>query len=135
MENEVKIEAEEEEAEAEPVVEKSTSNLPLIIALVSLVIWFGFQTLQLARERTNFTFVKANQETALQESQKVQTQFQTTLTKLSELANQGHAGAKLVVDQLQRQGLSFGPGPASDIKSELKTETKAEAKPEAKAMK
>jgi hypothetical protein len=62
----------------------------------------------------------------------VQSQFQATLAKLSELANRGHAGAKMVVDQLQRQGLSFGPGPAPEMKSEFKTDTKSETKSEPK---
>ena len=91
-----------------PLVPKADWNLPLIITLSSLVIWFGFQTFQQLRERSNLTFLKANQETALQESQKVQTQFQGILTKLSELANKGHAGARMVLEQLQRQGLSVG---------------------------
>jgi hypothetical protein len=131
VENEVQTETEDETVE-EAAEEKSSLNLPLLITLVSLLIWFGFQTLQLARERSNMTFLKANQETAIQESQKVQAQFQSTLGKLAELANRGHAGAKLIVEQLQRQGLSFGPGPAPEMKSELKTETKPEPKPDSK---
>jgi hypothetical protein len=131
VENEVQTETEDETVE-EAAEEKSSLNLPLLITLVSLLIWFGFQTLQLARERSNMTFLKANQETAIQESQKVQAQFQSTLGKLAELANRGHAGAKLIVEQLQRQGLSFGPGPAPEMKSELKTETKPEPKAEPK---
>ena len=135
MENEVQTEPEDETVAEEVAVDNPPSNLPLIITLVSLLIWFGFQTLQFARERSNMTFLKANQETALQESQKVQTQFQAILAKLSELANRGHTGAKLVVDQLQRQGLSFRPEPRPEIKTELKTETKSETKPEVKAIK
>ena len=135
MENEVQIEPAVEDVPEPAPAEKPASNLPLIIILLSLIIWFGFQTLQLARERTNLTFIKANQEIAIQESQKVQTQFQAVLAKLSELANQGHAGAKLIVDQLQRQGLSFRPEARPEIKTELKTETKSETKPEVKAIK
>jgi hypothetical protein len=133
VENEVQTETEDETVE-EAAEEESSLNLPLLITLVSLLIWFGFQTLQLARERSNMTFLKANQENAIQESQKVQAQFQSTLGKLAELANRGHAGAKLIVEQLQRQGLSFGPGPgpAPEMKSELKTETKPEPKAEPK---
>jgi hypothetical protein len=134
VENEVQIEEVETIPEPAPA-EKSASNLPLIITLLALVIWFGFQTLQLARERSNLILVKANQETALQESQKVQMQFQGILAKLSELASQGHAGAKLIVDQLQRQGLSFKAEAKPAIKQELKTETKSETKPEAKSIK
>jgi len=124
------METEEEVVEEELAEEPSASNLPLLIALVALLIWFGFQTLQLARERSNMTFLKTNQETAIQESQKVQAQFQTTLGKLAELASKGHAGAKLIVDQLQRQGLSFGPGPGPEMKSEARSETQPASKAE-----
>jgi len=137
VENEVQTETEEEVMEEQPAEEPSILNVPLLITLVALIIWFGFQTLQLAKERSNMTFLKANQETAIQESQKVQAQFQGTLGKLAELANKGHAGAKLIVEQLQRQGLSFGPGPGPEMKSEATTEpqpeSKAEAKPESKS--
>ncbi|HUK41279.1 MAG TPA: hypothetical protein VLX11_09555 [Candidatus Acidoferrales bacterium] len=132
MENEVQTETEEEVVEEESAEEPSASNIPLLITLAALLIWFGFQTLQLAKERSNMTFLKANQETPIQESQKVQAQFQNTLGKLSELANKGHAGAKLIVEQLQRQGLSFGPGPGPEMKSEATTETQPESKAEAK---
>jgi len=125
VEEETHVEPEFETAPEAIPAEKASSNLPLIITLLSLIIWFGFQTLQLARERSNLTFVKANQESPIQESQKVQTQFQSVLAKLSELANQGHAGAKMVVDSLQRQGLSFKAEAKPDIKKEIKPETKA----------
>jgi hypothetical protein len=133
---ETQIEPEFETApEAEIVaVQHSDLNLPFVITIVSLLVWFGFQTFQLMRERSNLTFVKANQDSAIQESQKVQTQFQSIITKTSELANQGHAGARMVMDQLQRQGLALAP----ESKPESKPETKPEAKsitPDAKSIK
>ena len=127
MVEETQIEPEFETAPEATPVEKFGANLPLIITLVSLLAWFGFQTFQLLRERTNLTFVKTNQESAIQESQKVQTQFQSIITKTAELANQGHPGARLVMEQLQRQGLSLG--------SESKPESKPGIKPEAKSIK
>ena len=53
--------------------------------------------------------VKANQEAAIQEAQKIQAQFKTLITKTSDLAEQGHAGAKMVMEGLQSQGLSVAP--------------------------
>lgn len=110
--------------------ESSQSNLPLIVLLAAVTIYFGFQTLQLLSERGNLGLVKGNQETAMQEAQKVQTQFKTLVTKTGQLANQGHAGAKMVMEELQKRGVGVAP---EGMPPEAKTPaTKAPAKSEAK---
>ena len=55
--------------------------------------------------------MKTSQENALQEAQKIQSQFRTLVTKTGELAEKGHAGAKMVMEGLQRQGMGMA-GPA-----------------------
>jgi hypothetical protein len=84
------------------------SNLPFAITLAALLLYFGFQMLQLMAQRSEFSAVKSSQEAALQAAQRVEEQFKSTMTKLDELAKQGHAGAKMVLDGLQ----SAGGGPA-----------------------
>lgn len=101
----------------------SPSTLPFTITLVTLLLFFGFQTLQLIIERSNLAMVKSNQDSALQEAQKVQEQFKTLVTKTNQLAEQGHAGARMVMEGLQRQGLGAPPQPES------KAPSKAETKP------
>ena len=91
-----------------PPVERG-ANLPLTILLIALVLWFGFQTLQLASERANLNEARAHQEAAMQEAQKLRTQFESLVTKLSELGNKGHAGARLVMDELQKRGIAAQP--------------------------
>src|ERR671910_512496 len=91
-----------------PPVERG-ANLPLTILLIALVLWFGFQTLQLASERANLNEARAHQEAAMQEAQKLRTQFESLINKLSDLANKGHAGAKLVMDELQKRGVTAQP--------------------------
>jgi hypothetical protein len=112
-------EGEGESATAEPE-NKPASNLPLIITLIALLIYFSFQSLSLLTERGNLTMVKSNQDAALQEAQKVQSQFKTLVTKTSELADQGHAGAKLIMEGLQKQGVGFAPESAAPPKPETK---------------
>ena len=85
------------------------ANLPLTIVLVALVLWFGFQTVQLASERTNLGEARGHQEAAMQEAQKLRTQFESLISKTSELANKGHAGAKLVMEELQKRGMGAQP--------------------------
>jgi hypothetical protein len=88
-----------------PPVERG-ANLPLTILLIALVLWFSFQTLQLASERANLGEARGHQEAAMQEAQKLRTQFESLISKTSELANKGHAGAKLVMDELQKRGMA-----------------------------
>jgi len=91
-----------------PRVERG-ANLPLTILLIALVLWFGFQTLQLASERANLGEARGHQEAAMQEAQKLRTQFESLISKTSELANKGHAGAKLVMEELQKRGMAAQP--------------------------
>ena len=78
-----------------------------------MILWFGFQSVQLAQERSHLSLVKINQDSAVLESEKIRTQFQTIMEKTSELANQGHGGAKMVMDELQRRGFALAPEPNS----------------------
>ena len=114
----------------EPVEDRETaiavtpaSNLPFIITLVALLLYFGFQTVQLIVERGNLSMMKSSQDSALQEAQKVQEQFKNLVSKTSQLADQGHAGARMVMEGLQRQG--FGASPAPESKAPSKAETKS----------
>jgi len=83
-----------------------------------MVLWFGFQSVQLAQERSHLSLVKINQDSAVLESEKIRTQFQTIMEKTSELANQGHGGAKMVMDELQRRGFAIAPESNSLDKAE-----------------
>ena len=108
-------------AVAQPVL-----TLPFIITLVALTIYFAFQTLQLSIERNNLGLVKANQDAAIQEAQKVQTQFKTLVSKTGVLAAQGHAGARMVMEELQKRGLGAAP---EAIMPETKAPPKSDTKP------
>ncbi len=120
------LEEEETVEEEEPVQEKAGgSSIALTLTLVALILWFGFQAFQLVRDRSSLQVVKANQETAMQESEKIRTQFQNLMTKTAELASQGHAGAKMVIDELQKRGVGVG---APEEKPAEKPDTKAKTK-------
>jgi len=93
----------------EPVT--TPSILPMVITLVALLTYFGFQTFSLLGERENLRHVKSSQENALLEAQKIQAQFRTLVTKTGDLADKGHSGAKMVMEGLQRQGMATA-GPA-----------------------
>jgi hypothetical protein len=117
---------------AAPHQEKRISSLAFILTLVALLVWFGFQTLQLLRERTSLSLAKESQDSAIQESQKVQAQFQTIMSKTAELAAKGHPGAKMVIEELQKRGVGLAP---ETKPSDQPPPPKPAAKPDIKSLK
>jgi len=91
-------------ANAEPTVRRAW-RLPLIVTLVSLLIWFGFQTIQLVMERGSLKLMKRSLEAPMQQSQKVRAQLEALINKTAELANQGNANARIVIEELEKRGL------------------------------
>jgi hypothetical protein len=109
------------------VAQRAPLTLPLILTFAALTIYFGFQTLQFLYERSNLVMVKSSQEAATQEAQKIQAQFKTLVNKTGELADKGHAGAKMVMEELLKRGVSSAPEPAPPPIT--KAPSKAETKP------
>lgn len=85
--------------------EPQASSLPLVLITVSLLVWFGFQTAQLLVERSELNAVKVSFEGATQESQKIRDQLEALITKTTELAGQGNASARSVVEELEKRGI------------------------------
>ncbi|MGH7830836.1 MAG: hypothetical protein ACREP8_11730 [Candidatus Binatia bacterium] len=81
------------------------SRLPLILTVVSLFIWFGFQTIELAFERNSLVSLMGDLQEGMQESQQVRSQLETLITKTAELARQGNANARKAVEELQQRGI------------------------------
>ncbi len=67
---------------------------------IAVVAWLSFQTVQQIRERTALQNVRTAQEAAIERAQKIRAQFDTITKKTLELAQQGNAGAGLIVDEL-----------------------------------
>jgi len=85
--------------------EPRPSSLPLILITGSLLVWFGFQTVQLLVERSELSAVKVSLEGVTQESQKVREQLEALITKTTELAGQGNPSARSVVEELEKRGI------------------------------
>jgi hypothetical protein len=96
--------------------ENRGSSLPLLLTMVSILIWFAFQTVQLIVDRSNLSAVKANFESAMQESQKMQSQLQSLVSKTVELAQQGNPAAKAAVEELEKRGMPIKGAPAQPAK-------------------
>jgi hypothetical protein len=84
---------------------------------IALLAWAGFQTFQLARERSILQRVKAGQEAPLQQAAKVRAQLDSIAKRTLELAQQGNAGAATIVEELAKRGVTINPSsPATPTK-------------------
>jgi hypothetical protein len=83
--------------------------LPLFLALITLVLWFGFQTSQLVKARTNLKTLQANQETMFNNAQKMRAQLDAIAAGTARLAERGNANAAQVVNALKAKGITINP--------------------------
>ena len=89
---------------------------PVCLVLVAFVVWTGFQTSQLMRERVTLKAILTSQEAPVQEAAKLRTQLDSIARGTQELANQGNSNAKTIVAELQKRGITINlpaaPAPA-----------------------
>ena len=91
---------------------ESPSPWPAVTLItIAMVTWFGFQTYQLVREREVLQSVKVSQEPTIEQAKKLRTQLEAISKKTLELAQQGNAGAVLIVEELARRGVTINPSP------------------------
>ena len=86
--------------------------LILLLMLITLVLWFGFQTYQLVKERGNLQTLQANQETMLTNAQKMRAQLDSIAAGTARLAEQGNVNAAQVVNALKDKGITINPSAA-----------------------
>ncbi len=89
---------------------------PVCIVVFAFVVWTGFQTSQLMRERGTLKAILASQEAPVQEAAKLRAQLDSIAKGTQELANQGNQNAKTIVAELQKRGITINlpatPAPA-----------------------
>ena len=83
--------------------------LAVFLLATAMLVWLGFQTFQLARERSTLETIKVNQETTIAQAQRVRGQLDSIARRTLELAQQGNAGAAAIVEQLARRGVAINP--------------------------
>jgi hypothetical protein len=84
--------------------------IPLLLIAVALVIWTGFQTTQLLRERRYLKTVLTGQSPTVEQSQKLRAQLDSIAKGTLQLANQGNSNAKIIVEELRKRGITINPG-------------------------
>ena len=87
--------------------------VPLALAVTTLVVMLGFQSMQLLRERqilrTNF----ANQTTPVEEATNVRLQLDSIAKSTYALAARGNENAILVIERLKKAGIAINPSGAA----------------------
>jgi len=82
-------------------------SIPLGLLVLGFVLMVGFQTVQLIRERGNLFEIQLAQEPTIQEGAKLRQQLDSLAKKTAALADAGNAGAKTVVEEMRRQGITI----------------------------
>ena len=82
-------------------------SLPVILVVVSLFVLMAFETGQAIHDRSALEELRRSQLTTVGEAVKLRQQLQALAGKTAELAAAGDAGAKSVVDQMKRQGVTL----------------------------
>lgn len=90
-------------------VNRSGLFLPLLLIVSTLVLWFGFQTYQLVKERDNLKKLQTNQEAMFTNAQKMRAQLDSIAAGTARLAQQGNANAAQIVEALKAKGISINP--------------------------
>ena len=81
--------------------------LPLLGLAMTLIVMAGFETAQLLMLRDSIVTVKNNQNSAVEESQKMRAQFDSIVKGTVQLASNGNANAVKIVRQLEQQGVTI----------------------------
>jgi len=82
---------------------------PVLLLLLAVLAWNGFQTTQLVIERQTLGNVKTTQEAPLEESKKLRAALDSLSTRTQRLADAGNPNAKLLVEQLRQRGITITP--------------------------
>ena len=83
--------------------------LPVVIVAVSFFVLMAFETAYTIHDRDALAEQQRLQEPAVQEAIKLRQKLEALAGKTAQLAADGDEGAKAVVDQMKRQGITMSP--------------------------
>lgn len=84
-----------------------TPFVPLALLALALLIWVGFQAMQLTLERQRLVASLASQEGLVVNSRKLRASLDSLATETAKLAEQGNPNARLLVEQLRQRGVTI----------------------------
>jgi hypothetical protein len=83
--------------------------VPLLLVVAMLLLWFGFQTVQLVKEREHVGTLRANQATIYANAQKMRAQLDAIAADTARLAQAGNPHAAQIVEALRARGITINP--------------------------
>ncbi len=83
--------------------------LPVVLVVVSLFVLMAFETGQAIHDRGALADLRRSQEPTVQEAIRLRQQLELLAGKTAQLAAEGDEGAKTIVDQMRRQGVTLNP--------------------------
>ena len=83
--------------------------VPVLLVVVALFVLMAFETGQAINDRGTLADQRRAQEPTVQEAVKLRQQLETLAGRTAQLASEGDEGAKTVVDQMKRQGVTLSP--------------------------
>jgi len=84
-------------------------ELPVALLAVGFFLGLSFQTVQLVRDSQSLVAIAHNQDAPLQESTRLKQAMDSLAGDVAELAQQGDANAKQVVDEMAKQNVALRP--------------------------
>jgi hypothetical protein len=83
--------------------------LPLLLVVIAGVAWPAFQCYQLINEKQALTTVFGNQIRQFEEATKLRGGLDSLARETALLADKGNPGAKMIVTELARRGVTINP--------------------------
>jgi cytoskeletal protein RodZ len=92
--------------------ESSSPSLfsPVLLLMVTWLLWSGFQAMQLLKERSRLEGVHSSQESSVVTAEQMRAQLDALAAGTKQLADSGHPHAAGVVQELARRGITIDPG-------------------------
>jgi Tfp pilus assembly protein PilN len=81
--------------------------VPLLLLTCGWLVWMGFQTTQLVREGQSLRSLHAQQAQTVDNAQRMRAQLDAIASGTRRLAEAGNENARLVIEQLARQGVTI----------------------------
>jgi len=83
--------------------------LPLLLVIITVLAWPAFQCYQLVMEKQGLATVHANQNRQYEDAGKLRTSLDSLARETAILADKGNPGAKLIVGELAKRGVTINP--------------------------
>ena len=83
--------------------------VPMLVLALAFGAWSAFQTVMLWREADALSTLRTNQERQTQDAGKLRQALDSLARDTAKLAENGNVGAKMIVNELRRRGVTINP--------------------------